>query len=379
MMESFDICVRGAGIVGKSLALTLARQGLQVALLPEGAAAARRAGEDVRAYALNAVSVALLKRLKVWDALPAHARTAVHDMRVQGDAAGAGLDFSAWQQRVGELAWIVDAGVLESQLEDALRFAPHVTLIDPARDPARGAPPAALLALCEGKASATRDALGVEMARTAYGHTAIATRLVAGQPHQNTAHQWFRAPDVLALLPLDAPEPGRSFALVWSLPEERAQELLALDDEAFEQALWEATGGACGTLRLAAKRAAWPLMLATADAWCGEGWVLLGDAAHVVHPLSGQGLNLGLADVVALGQVIEDREPWRALGDEKLLRRYVRERAAPTWAMGRVTDGLLQLFSRPEPAVQELRNRGMSLVNRLPPIKRWLASRAVGS
>lgn len=374
-MESFDVCVRGAGIVGKSLAFALARQGLQVALLPEGAAAAQRAGEDIRAYALNAVSVELLKRLKVWDALPAQARTAVHDMRVHGDAEGGEIDFSAWQQRVGELAWIVDAGVLESQLEDALRFAPHVTPIDPAR----GAPPAALLALCEGKASATRDALGVKMARTEYGHKAIATRLVADQPHQNTAHQWFRAPDVLALLPLDAPERGRSFALVWSLPDDRAQELLALDDEAFEQALLDATGGACGKLHLAAPRAAWPLMLAAADAWCGDGWVLLGDAAHVVHPLSGQGLNLGLADVVALARVIEGREPWRALGDERLLRRYARERAAPTWAMGRVTDGLLQLFSRPEPAVQELRNRGMSLVNRLPPIKRWLASRAVGS
>ncbi|HRP29287.1 MAG TPA: FAD-dependent monooxygenase [Burkholderiaceae bacterium] len=374
-MENFDVCVRGAGIVGKSLALALARQGLRVALLPEGAAAAQRAGEDIRAYALNAVSIGLLERLKVWDSLPAQAKTAVHDMRVHGDAAGGEIDFSAWQQRVGELAWIVDAGVLERQLEDALRYAPHVTLIDPAR----GAPPSMLLALCEGKASATRDALGVTMARNAYGHTAIATRLVAAEAHRNTAWQWFRAPDVLALLPLDTPQGGHSFALVWSLPDDRAQQLLALADAGFEQALFDATGGACGALRLAAPRAAWPLMLATADRWCGEGWVLLGDAAHVVHPLSGQGLNLGLADVVALAQAIEEREPWRALGDEKLLRRYARERAAPTWAMGRVTDGLLQLFSRPEPAVQELRNRGMSLVNRLPPIKRWLASRAVGS
>lgn len=374
-MESFDVCVRGSGIVGKSLALALARQGLRVALLAEGEAAARRAGEDIRAYALNAVSVDLLRRLKVWDALPARAKTAVHDMRVHGDAAGGGLEFSAWQQRVGELAWIVDAGVLERQLDDALRFAPHVTPVDAAA----GAPQATLLALCEGKASATRDALGVKLSRVEYRHRAIATRVVAEQAHRNTALQWFRAPDVLALLPLDAPEPGRSFALVWSLPDARAGELLALDDAAFEQALLDATGGACGALRLAAPRAAWPLMLAVADTWCGDGWVLLGDAAHVVHPLSGQGLNLGLADVVALARVIEARESWRTLGDARLLRRYARERAAPTWAMGRVTDGLLQLFSRPEPAVQELRNRGMSLVNRLTPVKRWLAARAVGS
>ena len=120
-------------------------------------------------------------------------------------------------------------------------------------------------------------------------------------------------------------------------------------------------------------------MIAEADAWCGPGWVLLGDAAHVVHPLAGQGLNLGLADVVTLARVIAEREPWRRLDDEKLLRRYVRERAAPTWAMGRVTDGLLTLFSSPQPAAQELRNRGLTLVNHVAPLKRWLVGRALRS
>jgi 2-polyprenyl-6-methoxyphenol hydroxylase-like FAD-dependent oxidoreductase len=99
----------------------------------------------------------------------------------------------------------------------------------------------------------------------------------------------------------------------------------------------------------------------------------------VVHPLAGQGLNLGLADVVTLARVIAEREPWRDVGDEKLLRRYARARLAPTWAMGQVTDGLLQLFAHPTPAVRELRNRGLTLVNRIPPAKRWLASQALGS
>ena len=376
-MDSFDVCVRGAGIVGSCLALSLARQGLQVALVPEAAGGARATDADVRAYALNPVSVGLLKQLKVWDTLPEHAATAVHDMHIEGDAAGAGLDFSAWEQCVGELAWIVDAAVLERQLAAAVRFAPHLSVVAPAVG--TEAPVATLTALCEGKASITRSALGVRVERHDYGHRAIATRLVAEQPHLNRARQWFRAPDVLALLPLDTPEPGRSFALVWSLPDERAEALLALDGPAFALALFDATGGACGTLRVSAERVAWPLMLVNAEAWCGPGWVLLGDAAHVVHPLAGQGLNLGLADVVALAQTIERREPWRSLGDEKLLRRYVRERSAPTWAMGRLTDGLLQLFSSPLPGAQELRNRGMTLVNRLAPLKRWLASRALGS
>jgi 2-polyprenyl-6-methoxyphenol hydroxylase-like FAD-dependent oxidoreductase len=119
------------------------------------------------------------------------------------------------------------------------------------------------------------------------------------------------------------------------------------------------------------------LIQARASAWCGPGWVLLGDAAHVVHPLAGQGLNLGLADVAALSRVLAEREPWRELSDAKLLRRYERSRLAPTRAMGELTGGLWRLFSTDQPAVRELRNRGMTLVNHLSPLKRWLTARAL--
>ena len=107
--------------------------------------------------------------------------------------------------------------------------------------------------------------------------------------------------------------------------------------------------------------------------------MLVGDAAHLVHPLAGQGLNLGLADVGALSAVIAEREPWRGVGDERLLRRYGRQRAAPTWAMTRITDGLLRLFAEPSAPIRELRNNGMSIVNRIAPIKRWLTARALDS
>ncbi|HEX6704535.1 MAG TPA: FAD-dependent monooxygenase [Albitalea sp.] len=369
-MKSFDVLVRGSGIVGQALALALSRGGLQVALRANDARP--DSGPDVRAYALNAASVALLQSLKVWDALPAPSRTAVHDMHVEGDSSGGLIEFSAWEQRVGELAWIVDAAVLERELGAALRFAPHVALVT-------GDVDAPLVALCEGKASGSRDRLPVHFDRHDYGHRAIAARLVATQPHRHTARQWFRSPDVLALLPFDTPQPGASYAMVWSLPEARAQALLDLGDRAFEQALLEATGGAAGELTLASPRAGWPLSLARASAFSGPGWVLLGDAAHVVHPLAGQGLNLGLADVAALARVIAEREPWRGLGDEKIGRRYTRERLAPTWAMGQITDGLLQLFAHPAPAVRELRNRGLTLVNQLPLVKRWLTARALDS
>ncbi|AKJ31192.1 FAD-dependent monooxygenase [Caldimonas brevitalea] len=368
-MNRYDVSIRGSGIVGKALALSLAKLGLQIALSRPSVPP----GEDVRAYALSAKSVELLRALKVWDGLPPLAATAVYDMRVEGDAGSvAALEFSAWEQGVGELAWIVDAAALEASLAQAVRFQAHITEVD--------APvTAALVAVCEGKASTEREVRGVEWQRHGYGQTAIAARLVADQPHRGVARQWFRSPDVLALLPFDRPEAGHSYGLVWSLPEARAEALMALDEPGFTQALQDAVGASAGTLRLASARAAWPLALAQASRWSGAGWVLLGDAAHVVHPLAGQGLNLGLADVEVLARVLRERETWRSVGDEKLLRRYERERAAPTWAMGRVTDGLLQLFAVESGPVRELRNRGLTLVNQLAPLKRWLTGRALDS
>ena len=369
-MPSFDVQVAGAGIVGKTLALALARLGLGVALRGAPAREARHA--DIRAYALNAASVALLRGLKVWDALPEHTTTAVHDMLVHGDAAGASLEFSAWEQRVGELAVITDAGALEHELDAALRFAPHVTRVE--QDVA-----ATLVAHCEGRAAVALKSLGAGFAQRPYGQKAIAARLVASRPHRHVARQWFRAPDVLALLPFAVPEPGRSYGLVWSLPDRHADRLLGVDAPEFERELALATGGEAGELSLASDRAAWPLLVGRAATWCGPGWVLAGDAAHVVHPLAGQGLNLGLADVAALVAVIAQREPWRSVGDERLLRRYVRQRAAPTSAMLRITDGLLQLFADDAAPIRELRNNGLTLVNRISPLKRWLTARALDS
>ncbi len=374
-MTAPDIVVRGAGVVGLTAALALARQGLPVRLLASEAATRPGAPADVRAYALNPASVALLQQLKVWDALPEDTRTAVHDMHVEGDAAGAALDFSAWSHGAEALAWIVDVPALETALRAAVRFAPHVQSV--ASLPS-GAPAPALTLLAEGRDSEMRDQLGARMPLQRYGQRAIAARLRSSQAHAGLARQWFRSPDVLALLPMDRPAPGHGLGLVWSVPDAQAEALLALDDTAFEAALNDATAGAAGALSLASARASWPLALARAEPVCGPGWALLGDAAHLVHPLAGQGLNLGLADVTALLRVLAAREAWRPLGDVRLLQRYARERHGPTWLMGQLTDGLLHLFAHPQPLVKELRNRGLGLVNGLPPLKRLLTQRALG-
>ena len=366
-MPAFDILVRGAGAVGLASALALSRGGLRVALL----AGPRPAGPDLRAYALNAASVTLLTRLKVWDALPEDARTAVHDMHIEGDAPGAALDFTAWAQGAEQLAWIVDAGELDDALRAAVRFSPHVTEVDDAVD-------AALQVLADGKDSPARARLGVRMQRHDYGHSAVAARLQSDQAHANLARQWFKSPDVLALLPLDRPVAQHGLGLVWSLPRERAQTLMAMSEAAFDAALMDATVGAAGDLRLVGGRAQWPLSLGRAQAVCGPAWVLVGDAAHVLHPLAGQGLNLGLADVAALAEVLHAREDWRGVDDARLLQRYARQREAPTRAMAQMTDGLFTLFANPAPWAKELRNRGMTLLNNLPPIKRLLTGVALG-
>ena len=374
-MSNYDVCIRGTGPVGRSLALALARQGLRVALQAP-AAEAPAATTDVRTYALNAGSLALLQALRVWDALPGDARTAVLDMRILGDApagrAPAALHFSAYEQAVDTLAWIVDAAELEALLASAVRFAPHITVVDQVVS-------APLTVVAEGKDAASRAALGVKLDSQAYGHSAVAARLQADLPHAGLARQWFRSPDILALLPFDRPSPGQSYGLVWSAPQERAQSLMAMEPAAFEAALAEATGGDAGGLSLCGPRAAWPLRLARAQNVCGPGWALVGDAAHVVHPLAGQGLNLGLADVQALADVMAEREPWRALGDEKLLRRYARRRHLPTLAMAGVTDALWTLFAHQSPLVSEARHRGLQLMERLGPLKKALTARALNS
>ncbi len=378
MASEFDVCIRGTGIVGRSLALLLARERLRVALVdtthgPTG-------HSDVRAYALNQASRELLQSVRSW---PEEAyATPVTRMDVYGDQGGE-VHFDATRHGVEALNWLVDVPALEAQLAAAVRYQPLVELVKTPQE-------AELTVVCEGKHSRTREEFGVEFTTTPYHQTAIATRATCELPHGQAARQWFSAAgDILAFLPLGGAA-GHEVAVVWSLPVSQVAGLQAMDDDCFAQALQSASQGMLGQVTLSADRAAWPLQQALARQWCGpmpgsdglrapHSWVLAGDSAHTVHPLAGQGLNLGLADVAALARLLTGEDArWRQLGDLRQLRRYERERKARLWPMGMAMDSLQQLFTRHELPLQNLRNWGMTGFERSGPLKAWVTRQAMG-
>jgi len=283
MSRRFDVCIRGAGIVGRTLALLLGQERLRVGLVgtaDPSPASADVAARDVRAYALNARSKALLESLRVWPDAPS--ATAVLAMEVCGDAGGT-VCFRADEQGVEALTWIVDVPALEARLAEAIRFQPHVELLAEPCD-------AALTVVCEGKASHTREELGVRSEVTPYPQLAIAGRLRCDRPHKQVARQWFVGGEILAFLPLDGAQ-GNSVAFVWSVLKERAAGLLAGTDESLCHELEQISGSTLGALQMSGDKGVWPLQLAEVDRWIGskggKAWALAGDAAHTVHPLAG--------------------------------------------------------------------------------------------
>lgn len=377
-----DVIVRGAGIVGQTLALLLARDRLKVALVKPPRATP--GAPDVRAYAINSDARALLQSVRAWpgdvglnpghDAELTPSVTPVTAMEVHGDHGGT-LHFSAAQQGTEALTWIVDVPALEQRLAHAVHFQAGIEVLEEA--PAQ----APLTVICEGRRSQTRQELGIDYDTRPYPHKALAARLDCEQPHGGVARQWFSQGEIMALLPLGGAQ-GNSVALVWSLETAQADRWINEPPEALETAVQERCGHAMGAMTLQGPAQAWPLELARARRWIAAtdrgGVALAGDAAHAMHPLAGQGLNVGLGDVGELARVLHGREYWRNVGDLKLLRRYERARQADVQSMGWLTDTLFGLFQPGDSRLQALRNWGMSGVDRLGPLKHWLVRQAMG-
>jgi len=383
-----DILVCGTGIVGLAAALALARRGQPVALLGPrpNPPAAEPDRYHPRVYALSPASQRFLEALGAWDALPPARLASVAAMEIAGDAGGS-VHLHAWQAAQAELAWIVESSEIERVLAQAARMSGLPWIEDRCTGFERGAVlteggrriETRLAVAADGAGSPLRAAAGLTVRSRPYGQTGLVAHLDAGLAHGGTAFQWFRPDGVLALLPMPDTADGPQVSMVWSLRDDLAAELRALPADEQARALRDrldvATAGRLGPLRPRGAVHGFPLALDQAPL-TAPGLALVGDAAHRVHPLAGQGLNLGLGDARALAEIVGGRETWRSPGDPMVLGRYRRARAEPLLAMRLATDGLHRLFEARSGPLVWLRNRGMQWVERLPAVKRGLIAGA---
>jgi ubiquinone biosynthesis UbiH/UbiF/VisC/COQ6 family hydroxylase len=383
-----QILVCGAGIVGLSCALALARKGQRVAVLaPRNEVPAAQADAyHPRVYAISPASRRLLDELGVWQMLPSARIAPVQAMEIYGDGDGR-VDLHAWQAAQENLAWIVESGEIERVLIQAARMFGIEWLDDRCErwrdgeiETAAGRRmQAELFVGADGAASRLRESAGIQYESRPYQDIGLVAHLDAERPHQGTALQWFRDDGVLALLPLPDTAAGPQVSMVWSLRKAQAEALLGLPREAqaaaLQKRLAHAAQGRLGALRVRSALHGFPLSVDQAR-MTGPGIALVGDAAHRVHPLAGQGLNLGLGDVQALSEAVSQRENFRTAGDARVLRRYQRARAEPVLAMRLATDGLHRLFGVQAAPLAWLRNAGMRWVDALPFVKRQLIESA---
>jgi 2-octaprenylphenol hydroxylase len=388
-----DVCIVGNGAIAKTAALGLAQAGHSVTLLAPAAGPAVPDGAswDVRVYALNQTANTLLSSLKVWGALDMARVAPVDAMQVNGDGKDAGaIGFDAFGAHVGTLAWIVEDRNLNQALDAALRFAPKVQMIHgrAARlvQESDGASVqldngtvirSALVVGADGAQSWVRGQCDIGVDYRAYHQTAIVANFACEKPHHGVAHQWFTcAEGIIALLPL----PGERVSLVWSAPEVLAETLMHESLGELAIRLGEHADSVLGLLKPLQPETvkAVPLSLVRPHAIVAPHVALVGDAAHVVHPLAGHGMNLGFADVAALLAALAARESQRAIGDERVLARYARARKEEVLLMQLATDGLERLFSTNLEPVRLARNIGMTVLNKLPMLKRRLMAHALG-
>lgn len=381
--ERYQAVVVGAGLVGAAAALALGRRGLRVALIERQPPAVPEAAWDTRIYAISPASQRFLESIGAWQRLDAARCQTVTRMDVAGGASGA-VRLDAYAAGVSHLATILESGRLQHALWQAIETDGSVALHCPAAIASleRGerftrivlddgtALESELVIGADGANSRIRDWAGLASTVTPYGQSGVVANFACERPHRGTAFQWFADGDILAWLPL----PGNRMSMVWSTETSHADELVALDAVALADKVRAAGHGRLGALELLTPAAAFPLRLIRVESAVAPGVALIGDAAHGVHPLAGQGVNLGFGDAEALVEVLAQhrRTP---LGDVRILQQYARQRAEPVQRMQALTHGLHHLFASPRAAW--LRNAGMRLVDQVPPLKAALVREAM--
>jgi len=392
-----DVAVVGAGLVGLSAALAMHQLELKVTLI-----AAEQASDSVfeadewdqRIYAISPQNMHWLMHLGVWQHLNPARVTAVQAMQIWGDASAEALKLDADQVNANAMAYILEERVLrEAMLQELKAQDVHIEYgvaqsfsmqnqqavlsLD------SGLPiQSDLLLAADGAHSWLRQQANIAVTEKDYQQTAIVANFDIEVIHADIARQWFRQEQsgcdagthcgILAWLPL----PGRRVSIVWSAPTAYAQQLMQLDDAAFAEQVRLAGNAELGEMKLITARAAFPLYLKKATVLAQDALVLLGDAAHRIHPMAGQGVNLGFRDVIALAAVLKQRNRYQTLHDPSLLKQYTRNRKADVMEMTALTNGLYHLFDSENTLVQKVRNWGLRQTNQRV-LKKVLAERAI--
>ena len=375
----------GGGLAGASLAAALAGSDQRLALVERKAPRAPLEEWDSRVYTLTPASIAFLEGIGAWRGVPRERVTPIHDMQVFGDEPSSRLEFSAYSSGLLELGATVESGRLHHALWQELERQRNLALLCP-EAPARlrraadhveillegGRSIRARLAVgADGGDSWVRQAASMESRAASYGQLGVVANFACARPHRGVAYQWFLAEGVLAFLPL----PGERVSIVWSTSQAHAKELLGLAPESLSARVSEASRNALGALEQITPPAAFPLSRMSVRRIAEARVALVGDSAHIVHPLAGQGINLGLGDAHCLADLLDGaRDP----GDRMLLRRFERSRAEDILALRWVTDGLFRMFGANHALVRRMRNLGLNLANANPVIKTLLTRRATG-
>ena len=396
---SFDVCIVGAGPVGATLACRLATAGARVAVIDRAPLPPMEHPDfDGRAYAVAAGSRALLEQAGVWDLLPQPSgpinAIRVSDGSVGRPASSLFLHFDTEQTHTGPFGWMVEARSLRVALNARLHALPNLRLFAPAEAAVTRTPEGATIAVAngptftanlvvaaEGRTSPLRDQAGIPVTRAAYNQRGIVCAIAHEKPHNGTALEHFLPAGPFAQLPM-APTPGHPniSAVVWTERSATADRLALLDAPAYTREVARRLGPHLGAIQLVGRRWVYTLGALHAQRYTGTRLALVGDAAHGIHPIAGQGLNLGFRDVIALSdQVLAALAASQDPGAPAVLTAYQRRRRPDNLAMLAATDTLDRLFSTDNPFIRTARTLGIAAVHRMPALKRAFVRAAMGA